>query len=207
MPLPTWLYFLWVSIVLALSPGPAVLFVVSHGLRSGVGASVLATLGVLAANSFYFALSGLGLSAVLLGAPAVFAVLKWLGVAYLTWLGSKALASAGGALRADAAASALRGRQVLRAGFLLQAANPKALVFFASILPSFVHTGAAAWPIGWQILVLGITSTVSEFFVLLCYGYLAEAASRRFRDPRFARWLDRASGLLLLGVAVWVALR
>lgn len=207
MSTSAWLYFVWTSIVLGLSPGPAVLFVVSHGLRRGVAVSVFATLGILAANSSYFALSGLGLSAVLLGAPAVFSVLKWVGVSYLIWLGGKALASTGGALRTEAAATQTRGSQVFRAGFLLQAANPKALVFFASILPSFVQTEPGAWPIGWQILVLGVTSVVSEFAVLLGYGYLAETASQRFRDPRFALWLDRASGLLLLGVALWVAWR
>lgn len=205
MTVAAWLYFLWVAIALALSPGPAVLFVLGQGLRAGLGAATAATLGILAANTLYFALSGLGLSAVLLAAPGVFVVLKWGGVAYLVWIALKALRAPGARLAPTAGGPSGAGA-VLRAGFLLQAGNPKALVFFSSILPPFVDASAGAWPVGAQIGLLGVTSVLSEFVVLLGYGYLAQAVSVKLQDPRTARWLDRVSGALLLGVAVWAAM-
>jgi homoserine/homoserine lactone efflux protein len=206
MDLSTWLYFTWVAVVLSLSPGPAVLFVLGQGLRQGAIAALFATCGILAANAAYFALSGFGLSAVLLGSPAVFAVLKWGGVGYLAFLGCSALTSPGGRLTPTATGRASHAA-VFRAGFLLQAGNPKALVFFTSILPPFLATDAAAWSPGWQIAVLGVTSVIAEFLVLAGYGFLAQAVSHRFADPRVARWLDRMAGIMLLGVAVWVACR
>ena len=206
MDLRTWLYFSWLAIVLSLSPGPAVLFVLGQGLRQGVVAALFATVGILGANVAYFTLSGFGLSAVLLGWPAVFAALKWSGVAYLAWLGVKALTSAGSRLTPTGAERETHAA-VFRAAFLLQAGNPKALVFFTSILPPFLATGPEAWSPGWQIGVLGATSVCAEFVVLAGYGCLAQAVSHRFADPRVARWLDRMAGTMLLGVAVWVACR
>ena len=208
MAFTTWLWFLWLEILLSLSPGPAVLFVIAQGLRHGGGRSLWASAGILAANTFYFALSAIGLGAVLATMPRLFEVVKWAGVVYLLWLAARALRS-----RAPVAGPAIeqppvRGRELLRRGFLLQIANPKALLFFAAILPPFVDLRSPpAWPPWLQVLVLGVTSVGSEFWVLLGYGCLAGAAATRVRSPTFVHWLDRVSGLLLLAVAVWVALR
>jgi threonine/homoserine/homoserine lactone efflux protein len=202
----TWLAFLGLEIVLALTPGPAVLFVVTQALRHGGGRAVFATLGILLANALYFALSGLGIAAVLADSPRVLTAVTWLGVGWLVYLALQALRS-DGVVAAAAVDGGPTRLALLRSAFVLQIANPKALVFFAAILPGFVTTEANAWPAGLQILVLGVTSVVNEFCVLLGYGLGAGAASARMREPAFGRRLDRLAGVLLLTVAAWIALR
>ncbi|HLQ39224.1 MAG TPA: LysE family translocator, partial [Planctomycetota bacterium] len=126
----------------------------------------------------------------------------------LLWLAARALRSHAALAGPAVDLPPVQGRELLRRGFLLQIANPKALLFFAAILPPFVDLHSPpAWPPWLQVLVLGVTSVGSEFWVLLGYGCLAGAAAARVRSPTFVHWLDRVSGLLLLAVAVWVALR
>ncbi len=203
-----WSLFFFTETLLSFSPGPAVLFVVAQGLCGGRRGGLAATLGVLTANAVWFLLSALGIGVVLAAVPQALELLRWLGAAYVAWLGLASLRGAGPlSLRAlDEALTPASFATVLRRGLLLQLANPKALVFFAAILPGFV-TEHGAWPPWLQVLVFAVTSIGTEFWVLLGYGALAGAASARLRDPRWARGVDRAAGVLLLLVAVWIAIR
>jgi homoserine/homoserine lactone efflux protein len=209
-----WFAFFWIETLLSLAPGPAVLFVVGTGLRHGVATSLAAAGGILLGNTIYFALSGLGLGVVLQQAAwFVFAVSRG-GVAYVAWLawrawvtaGAPGSAASGAAAGGAAAPSAPPRLSVVRAGLVLQLANPKALLFFLAILPGFVDADAG-WPVGVQVAVLGVTSVLGEFFVLWGYGAAAGAAAARLKDARLLRRVDRAAALLLGGVAVWMAVR
>ncbi len=206
MDATTWLLFLGSEVVLSLVPGPAVCFVVAQGLRGGRRAATPATFGILLANALYFALSACGLAAVLVAVPGLLTTLRWIGAAYVAWLGVQAVwPHRIAALDADAIAAA---RAPLREGFLVQIGNPKALLFFAAILPGFVQADRPdAWPAWLQIAVFGATSVGSEVWVLLGYGALAAAASTRFREPEWLARFDRCAGVVLLGVAAWLALR
>jgi threonine/homoserine/homoserine lactone efflux protein len=88
-------------------------------------------------------------------------------------------------------------------GFGLQVANPKALIFFTALLPQFINP---AEPVAWQVLILGISSVVGEFFVLVGYGVLAGRAAHLARLPRFVRLTDRIAGMLLVGAGAGLAL-
>jgi threonine/homoserine/homoserine lactone efflux protein len=201
----TWWLFLVTETALSLSPGPAVLLVVSQGLRHGGRRSIFSSCGILFANAVYFAVSAAGLGAAILASYELFSLIRWAGAAYLVWLGLRAICSSQPTFLAetnrDPGNTVSNGRLFLN-GFLLQSSNPKALVFFAAILPQFV---TPAEPMAMQFLVLGITSVVAEFFVLLGYGVLAGRASELARQPRFARAADRVAGVLLLGAAVGLA--
>jgi homoserine/homoserine lactone efflux protein len=93
-------------------------------------------------------------------------------------------------------------RRMFVNGFVLQTSNPKALVFFVALLPQFID---ARGPVAWQVLVLGVTSVVIEFVVLLAYGAAAGRATRLAARPRFRTLADRVAGSLLIGAGIGIA--
>ena len=201
-----WATFLLVETGLALAPGPAVLFVVSTALRHGGRRSVWANVGILSGNAFYFTLSAVGLGAVLLASHDVFTLLKWCGAAYLVYLGLRLVVAPGGPPNDANAEQPVAGRStwtIFRQGFILQAANPKALVFFVALLPQFINP---AGNVALQIAILGVTSVVAEFVVLCGYGFAAGRLSAWARRPSVARATDRAAGTLLVGAGVGLGL-
>lgn len=180
------------------------LFVVSHGLTSGGRAALAANAGILTANIIYFALSAMGLGAVLLASHTVFTALKYAGAAYLMYLGIQTIRGSGLALPdADADRHVERPWRVWTRATALQASNPKSLIFFTALLPQFLDTSK---PLALQFFILGITSVVIEFVILAAYGYLAAAAARLAREPRFRNATKRVSGSLLILAGAGVAL-
>ena len=198
----TWLIFVVTASAMIVTPGPAVLFVTAQALQVGPRSALWANLGILAANIMYFGLSALGLGAILLGSATLFAGLRYAGVAYLIYLGIQHLRAAG-APAAPADLPQRSGVARFRSAFLVQAANPKALVFFTALLPQFVDPRRGIAP---QIAVLMVTSTVLEFIGLAGYGYLAGQAGHLATDPGFVRISRRCAGGCLIAAAVGLAL-
>ena len=134
-----WLLFAVTETVLCFTPGPAVLLVLSQGLARGTSSSVWANLGILAGNAMYFVLSATSLGALLLASYEVFSLVRWAGAAYLVWLGVTTFRGRSSVLTvAPAEIAALTRGRIFLNGFVLQAANPKALVFFTALLPQFI---------------------------------------------------------------------
>ena len=198
-----WWIYLGTELVLSLSPGPAVLLVISQALRGGGWRGISSALGILTANVVWFALSAVGIGAVLLAAGPWFTALKWVGAAYLVYLAVRMLGRAprGPQNSPGAEVSPLSARGTWLRGFVLQLTNPKALVFFVALLPQFVDPEKPVEP---QILVLGVTSLLAEFPVLAAYAALAGRASQAARTGRFARVLDIAAAVLLVVAALGV---
>jgi homoserine/homoserine lactone efflux protein len=198
-----WMLFAVTETLLCLTPGPAVLFVISHGLTRGGTASLWANLGILSGNTFYFLLSALGLGAMLLASHDLFSIVRYAGAAYLTFLGIQTIRGAGIAMDATAAAEqAHSGWRTWARGFALQVANPKALIFFVALLPQFID---ARMPIAPQVAILATTSVLIEFVVLGGYGYLAGRASALAHRPRFVKQTNLASGVMLIVAGAGVA--
>jgi len=201
MTLDTWIAFTVLETVLCLVPGPAVLFVMGQGLAQGARPAVAASLGILSANTLYFVVSATGVGALLLASYEVFFAIKWLGVAYLVWLGTKAVLARPEVLSVQRARPAGAWR-VLRRGFLVQAANPKTILFFGALLPQFVDPSG---DIALQMLVLGVTSVAVEFAVLSVYGGIAGRLRRFATRPAVALWFERAAGGLLIAAGIGMA--
>lgn len=198
-----WLLFVMTEAVLSVTPGPAVLFVLSQAIRRGPGKSVWGSWGILSANVMYFALSATSLGAVIVASYKLFFLVKWAGAAYLVYLGVRSFFGKSSMMKLPEENSALRtGPSILRDGFFLQAANPKALLFFTAILPQFINPHRN---IALQIFVLGASSVLVEFLILFTYGQLAGRALAAARSPRFEKVTNRIAGSLLIGAGAGLA--
>jgi homoserine/homoserine lactone efflux protein len=200
-----WWMYLVTETVLSIAPGPAVLFVVSQGLRAGGLRGLWAALGIVSANVVWFALSAVGVGAAILASGNWFLAVKWLGAGYLVYLALRAILGHARPETGQAAETPPRitSARMWARGVILQLTNPKALVFFVALLPQFIDP---AVPIGPQILILGVTSVMTEFPVLAVYALLAGRASTLAREHRFARTVDVAAAVLLVGAALGVVL-
>jgi homoserine/homoserine lactone efflux protein len=201
MTLQTWLLFCVTETILSLIPGPAVLFVLSCALRGGFSRGNVAASGILASNAFYFALSATGIAAVIVTSHSLFTVIKWAGAAYLVWLGLRMLWS-----RPPGPGTTLQQKtqgenRVFWRAFVVQASNPKALLFFIALYPQFISASA---PVAPQILILGISSIVLEFIVLSGYSALA-AQARDVAGTRFSTALERIGGGVLIAAGARLA--
>jgi homoserine/homoserine lactone efflux protein len=200
----TWWIFVCMETVLCLTPGPAVLFVLSSALKSGARKSIASNAGILAANSVYFALSATGIGALLLSSKLFLAV-KWIGAAYLLVLGLRLIFGHHEVVPAlENSGIEHKSHHLFFDGFTLQMSNPKAIVFFSALLPQFLSPYAAIVP---QIVILGVTSALIEFSILLGYGIAAGRASEIAREPRYAKWTNRVAGGLLIGAGAGIATR
>jgi len=198
-----WYFFLVTETALCFVPGPAVLLVLSQGLRHGTRKAVLSILGIVAANTVYFALSATGIGAVLMASYGVFFAIKWIGAAYLVWLGLSAIFGKSRlvsvAPNKDARSNPAR---LFTAGFILQMSNPKALLFFTALLPQFIDPHLTLWT---QVVILAATSVIVEFFVQLLYATLAGRAASFVTQPRFAKITDRVAGSFLIAAGAGLA--
>jgi len=193
------LLFAITEFFLCLSPGPAVLCVVSQGLRHGARASIFGNTGVLTANAIYFLLSIAGLGAALLASHNVYQVIKWIGAAYLVFMGIRMIVGSRGEDPLDISGGEKYGQKLFTQGLVTQISNPKAIVYFTALLPQFIEPESN---IARQFIVLGVISIVIEFPVLLMYGWAAAKSSGYLKDRLHFRWIDRLAGLFLIAVGL-----
>ena len=197
MSVELWLAFAATSTVISLIPGPSVLMVVGQALGRGRRAAFWCILGNVVGGSVLITLSLLGVGTILTASAALFQVVKWAGVLYMTWLGwirirearRARLPSLPDAERGDSLASA-------RAGFLVGVLNPKAIVFHVAFLAQFLDPAAN---VVLQFAILSATSAVVVGGVLGAYALLADRARRYLRSERMRRRVDYASGGFLIG--------
>lgn len=198
MSLETWIAFCVMETVLCFTPGPAVLLVVSVALGRGLRPSLGAALGILTANTLYFALSATGIAAALVASSELFFVLKWCGAAYLIWLGLRMVFSR--------KVFELRPCPVVLArsffsGFVMQGTNPKALIFFMALLPQFIDPAGS---VPTQVVMLGASSVVIELTALVVYA-LGAVRLGTLAGERLAGFLERVGGGLLVAAGAQLA--
>lgn len=196
--------------LLNLTPGPDVLYIVSSALRSGVRAGIVAALGITAGCFVHIVAAGLGVSALMATSAMAFSVLKWVGAAYLLYVGVRLLLSkAPDAIKIEAvsADSVTAGglKSLFFRGFWTNALNPKVALFFLAFVPQFIAPGAAHPTVAF--LVLGVLFNLNAIPINIGYAVLAAwAAQRTAAIQRGMHWLDRLAGALFVGFGIKLAL-
>jgi len=202
--MPDLLLFLAASVAVTVAPGPDNLQVLARGMSQGRRAGLVAALGFSLGCLFHTLVAAVGLAAVLRSSPVAFQLIKYVGAAYLVWIGIQSLRARGGLAQGGAVAAVPLGR-VFRQSVLGNMMNPKVTLFFLVFLPQFVRADAPH--AGWQMALLGVvfmlqTAVVFSLFGL-CAGWLGGWLRRR---PGAGRWLDRMAGAVFVGLGIRIAL-
>jgi RhtB (resistance to homoserine/threonine) family protein len=203
------LLFIAAGILLNLTPGPDVLYIVTNSLRSGAKAGVVAALGINAGCFVHIFAAALGVSALLAASATAFTVLKWIGAAYLVWIGVKLLVS-----RAPQITPDLRGladaqpplplSSVFFGGFLTNVLNPKVAIFFLAFVPQFIAPDTDNKAVAF--IALGSLFNVNSVVVNAGWAVAAAWLATRNSIQAGLHWLDRVAGAMFIGFGVKLAL-
>jgi RhtB (resistance to homoserine/threonine) family protein len=201
--------FIGAGILLNLTPGPDVLYIVTNSLRSGARAGVVAALGINAGCFVHIFAAALGVSALLAASATAFTVLKWAGAAYLLWIGVKLLLAKASDSRTDLAEiarsqPALPLRSVFLGGFWTNVLNPKVAIFFLAFVPQFIapDTGHEAL----AFIALGSLFNINSVAVNAGWAVAAAWMARREAVQRGMQWLDRIAGAMFIAFGLKLAL-
>lgn len=202
MSVEAWLAFLAAACLISLSPGAGVISCMAAGLRFGLARAMWNIVGLIIGILFVLVIVAAGLGALLAASTVAFATLKWLGVAYLVWLGVQQWRAP--AIAIDAAASTLGGsrRQLFVRGFLVNATNPKGIMFMLAVLPQFIDP---ARPQLVQYAICGATLVCTDLVMMTAYTAFAAKALRLLRKPRQIRTMNRTFGGLLMTMGALLA--
>ena len=206
MTLETWLAFFVASWVISISPGPGAIFAMSCGLNHGFRRGYVATVGLVAGIWTALAVVAVGLGALLAASTQAFTALKWLGVAYLIYLGFKQWRAPAVPLLTDkdsgATAETVSARSLIFKGWALNATNPKGIIFMMAVMPQFVDAGAPLLP---QYVVIGATFAFTDLVVMAGYTGFASKAQALFKTEPQMRVLNRIFGGLFVVAAAALA--
>lgn len=198
-----WTLFLVAAILLLVTPGPAVLYVVTRSLDQGRRAGLVSVAGIGLGTLVHVAAATLGVSALLASSAAAFGVVKWAGAAYLVWLGLQRM------LKRDKEGSAISPQpqhgawRTFWQGFMVNLLNPKTALFFLAFLPQFVNP---TQPVAPQMLALGLSFTALGLVSDALFALLAGTVRRRVLTGGRATGLLKAQRYLTGGVFIALGL-
>jgi threonine/homoserine/homoserine lactone efflux protein len=201
MTLAHWLPFAIASAILVAIPGPTVLLVVSYALGHGRRYALATTAGVALGDFTAMTASMFGLGVILAASATLFAVLRWIGAAYLIYLGIKLWRAP--VMRSDSAdTSETRASRIFAHAYAVTALNPKSIVFFVAFVPQFIDARLPTLP---QIVIFEATFLVLATLNALGYALLAAAARQAIRRQHVQRVVNRTGGSLLIGAGLFAA--
>ena len=210
LPLENLLLFVPAMALLVMLPGPDFALVSRVALLNGARAGKAAACGVALGITVHTACAIAGISAIIAASAPLFQLLKYAGAAYLFWLGIQSFRQKAQPIEAsgEQEAEVARGQQAplrraFRQGFLTNALNPKAILYFLTLLPQFISPVAPAEP---QLLEMGVITTVECLVWYLFLAQILGRVRRVFAAPRFQRWLHRVTGAIFLGFGLRLTL-
>ena len=201
MSVEHWLAFAAASAILLAIPGPTILLVISYALGHGRRAAGATVAGVALGDFTAMTASMLGLGALLATSATIFTILKWVGAAYLIWLGIK-LWRAPVAKGDDVQPVEENAGRIFAHTYIVTALNPKSIVFFVAFLPQFLDLTRPALP---QMAIFEATFLVLATLNALAYALMAAAARQTIRKPSVQKIVNRTGGSLLIGAGVLTA--
>jgi threonine/homoserine/homoserine lactone efflux protein len=198
------LVFMAAGLLLNITPGPDVLYIVGRSIGQGRIAGLVSVLGISTGCLFHVASAALGLSALLLALPLAYDAVRYAGAAYLVWLGVRALVSKSSSLHVQRVDPERLGR-VFRQGVVTNVLNPKVALFFLAFLPQF--TDPMRGPVPLQVALLGLIFIGNGTVVCVIYAVAASWLGEWLRTRYgVATWLNRAMGGVFLALGVRLAL-
>ena len=203
MDFSVWLAFFAASWAISLSPGAGAVAAMTAGLQHGFARGYCLTFGLVLGLWSQLLLVGAGLGALIVASSTAFTVIKWLGVAYLLWLGIAQWRSPAVGLPArTAGAAAVTRRSIVMRGWVLNTLNPKGTLFMLAVVPQFLNP---AQPLVPQYLVIAATLAFTDLVVNAGYTAFASRALAALRTPRQMRWVNRFFGGLFIALATMLA--
>ncbi|MDO8609206.1 MAG: LysE family translocator [bacterium] len=200
MELKVWLIYLLTEFLLSITPGPAVMLISTQGFKYGAKPSYFGSLGISSGNLMYFILTSLGLGAIILSAGNLFMYIKIGGAIYLIGCGllmiyksfkSQPIVDNRIDLYQNNFKSFLQ-------GFITQASNPKAIIFFVALLPQFIDQTKN---VTIQFTILALTTIIMETIILMFYGWIAANGKKMIgQNNKISKWQDRFAGSILIGL-------
>ncbi|NLS13645.1 homoserine/homoserine lactone efflux protein [Vibrio sp. SM6] len=201
MDVHVWLAYLVTAIVFSLAPGSGTVNSISNGLAYGTRRSLGAIVGLQIGLAIHIVLVGAGIGALVAQSTTAFVAIKWIGAAYLVWLGVQKWRDSG-QLQANTATEVSSGWLLLRKAIFINLTNPKSIVFLVALFPQFIDPMGDKWL---QLLVLGITTIVVDGIVMFGYTSLAAQMGRFIRSERVMSRINKVFGSMFVGCGALLA--
>ena len=196
----SWWLFAGAALIMVLTPGPNMVYLISRSICQGPRAGVVSLLGVIAGFFVHVLAAALGLTAIFLSVPLAYEVLKWVGAAYLLWLAWQALRPGAASMFEPRALPIDSDGRLFTMGFLTNVLNPKIAVFYLSVFPQFIDPHAGSVFV--QSLILGLTQIVISFSVNLAIAISAGEIAAWFQHrPRWVALQRYVLGSVLAALA------
>ncbi|EEX95509.1 homoserine/homoserine lactone efflux protein [Vibrio orientalis CIP 102891 = ATCC 33934] len=201
MDMHVWLAYVVTAIVFSLAPGSGTVNSISNGLSYGTRRSLAAIAGLQVGLAIHIMLVGAGIGALVAQSALAFSVIKWVGAAYLIWLGIQKWRDRSSITMADAG-SQLSSMNLMRKAILINLTNPKSIVFLVALFPQFIDPAKDQLT---QLLVLGVTTVFIDAVVMLGYTSLASQMGRFIRSDKIMSKINKVFGSMFMGCGALLA--
>ena len=200
MSLTLWLGFLLAAIMIAVTPGPGAVLSMSTSMRHGYWSALVAIIGLQVAILVHLVIVAVGFGALIAASETAFSVVKFIGAAYLIWLGVQKWCSP--PVPVDAERVTVRRRGLFLQGLLVNLTNPKAIIFIGALVPQFIDLGRSQVE---QYLLIAATLCLTDIVVMSAYALAAGRLGRWLSDPRAIRLQNKAFGGLFVSAGTLLA--
>ena len=196
-----WFAYLVTAIVFSLAPGSGTVNSISNGLSYGTRKSLGAIMGLQIGLAIHIAMVGAGIGALVAQSATAFAVIKWVGAAYLVWLGFQKWRDTSGLVAAESQKE-MSATALMYKAILINLTNPKSIVFLVALFPQFIDPEKDQLT---QLLVLGVTTVAVDSFVMLGYTTLASKMGRFIRSDKIMANINKVFGSMFMGCGALLA--